>query len=124
MIKLYETFRSLEEYGLNIGDRVMVHYKDSNYYGATGNIVLIKKTGTPRGDCTVFFDFNKTLKDFYYTNLTKVVELVEIPTGEIVVVNDEDMEELEMTGLVDYDKEKKFYFFRKEERWQIDYFII
>jgi hypothetical protein len=124
VIKKFESFNTLENSGLHVGDKVMIRYKNSEYFGKTGTILNIMTIGATKGDCEVSIDYSNEVKDFFYTFLTKIIELIEVPTGEIIIINEEDLEELYGTGLVNYNKLMKFYFFNKFDRWQIEYFEI
>ena len=124
MIKYYEAFRSLAESGLKIGDKVMVKYKESKYFMKYGRITYIKNSGKIQGDCTVKFDYDGIIESFYYTNLLKVIEIIEVPTGEVFNIDYEDASELDMTGIIRYNPNTKYYYFDEQDRWQIDQFIL
>lgn len=124
MIKKYESYKSLGEMNLNHGDKVAVKYKESKYFMQIGKIVGINTSGTNKGDCTVLMDYSENLVQFYYTNLIKVIELIEVPSGEVLYVPEPDAMDLAMVGLLRHNKIEDYYYFKEEDRWQIEDYSI
>jgi hypothetical protein len=113
----YKVFER-NEIELRVGDLVMITYKDSRYYKNIGRIMHIDKTG----DIDVRMECENLVVRFWKTNLKKVNELIETPSGEVVVVPYEDMIYLAAINIIIYDFEKQCYFFRDYDRWQIEVF--
>jgi hypothetical protein len=124
MIKKFETYDAFDDIKLNIGDKVMINYKNSKYSMLTGKILSIRKSGPTRGDCIIVLDFNNDMVEFYHIFLMKIEELIEIPSGEVINVSVEDLDELMMTGLIGFNKNEKYYYFKEEDRWQIERFML
>ena len=117
MIKCFESFGNSK---VKPGDKVIVIYKDSKYYMETGKVSSMQLSGPNKGDCLVSFDFQKSAETFYHTNLRKIEEVVDKMSGEIFVLLEKDAIELAMTGLIIYNREKGFYYFEEENKWQIE----
>lgn len=124
MIKKFEKYGSIDYIPFQDGDKVMVKYKDSAYFMRTGKILYVKKNGISKGDCMVALDYDNIVVNFYYTNLMEIIELIEVPSGEVVTIFPDYVDELVITGLINYDNESEFYYFDEENRWQIDHYII
>jgi hypothetical protein len=119
-MKTFENFNL--KFNLSIGDKVIVKYKDSKDYMTPGEIVSIVFNGAVAGDCSVLLYRNNKIAGYYYTNLLKVTEIIDERTGEVFYIDHEDLSDLLMFGLLDYDKNKGYYSF--EDEWQIQNYII
>lgn len=124
MIKFFETYSNIGGGRIESGDKVMVKYKPSKYFMKTGKVLYAQTDGEGKGDLRVMFDYNNDIETFYYTNLVKIVELVEMPSGEVLNVPYGDVMELATTGLIEYNKIKNYYFFDEDDRWQIESFAL
>lgn len=111
-------------FDFDIGDRVYIKYRDSKYFHKTGIITDIKYNGSDRGDCTVSIDFEKAHEIFYYTNLEKIVRITEYPNGEVFHVTYTDAINLAAVGLITYNYEKGYYYFKSDNLYQIEDYII
>lgn len=100
---------------IDYGDHVLIKYKDSKYFLKTGKVTSVRRTGSFAGDCTVQLDFTGEIVDFYYTNLLKIVEIVEDETGEIFKVTFPDFNYLSDSELLKYDT-RGFYIFKKDDK--------
>ncbi len=124
MIKKFESYKSLRDTNLNTGDKVIIKYRDSKHYMQSGKIISINNSGSDNGDVRIMLDYNNELVSFYYTNIIKVEELVEMPSGEVLNVPEEDAMNLAMTSVIKYNKIKNYYFFDEEDRWQIESYAL
>jgi hypothetical protein len=124
MTKRYNEAKTLYESGLNVGDSVVIKYKDSKHFMKTGRILSIRSKGPLAGDCLISLHYDDEPVEFFYTMLEKVEELVEIPSGEIIYILEADAMEVAMAGLIKYDYNSKFFYFYKKDRWQLEYFEI
>jgi hypothetical protein len=106
---------------LKVGDEVIIIYKECKWFLQTGKIVDIDKTYNI-GDCKVLLNFFKGIVTFYKTNLVKVFTVVEIPSGEVMYLRkNEEIENLLIRNILKYDKKGEYYFYDKEDRWEIEY---
>jgi hypothetical protein len=112
------TFENFLNFNMNCGDHVMIKYKDSKYFLKTGKIVSVRKEGAFAGDCSVELDFTREIVDFYYTNLLKIVEIIEQETGEIFRVTFSDFHILTEKEYIKYDT-RGFYFFNNEHSLKV-----
>jgi hypothetical protein len=122
MIKSFEAFEPHPP--LKKGDRVVIKYKDSKCFMKTGTIIYIRKNVLGLGDCTVQLDFSDEYVVFYYTNLEKIIDLISVPSGEMVCISLKDAENLAMSNIIRYNKFMQYYYFDDDERWQIEEYII
>lgn len=113
----YDVMKSKQE--LKVGDKVMVCYRDSRYYKSIGRIFHIEKNE----DCDVRFDYGG-MDRFFKTNLKKVEQIVELPTGEVFVVNFDDFVYLAATGILLYDMNKQIYTFETKYKWEVEDYLI
>ncbi len=120
----YEGYKSLEEIDLNTGDRVVVVYQDAIDYFKTGVIISMTLAGANRGDCTILMDDTGKTKEYYHSNIRKIVELIEVPSGEVLAVFHRNLMELAGTGLIKWDKKKQIYYYQEQDRWEIERFMI
>ena len=117
-----DRFKDFNE--LKVGDEVIIIYKDCKWFLQTGKIVNIDKTFNI-GDCKVLLNFFKGIVTFYKTNLVKVLSVVEIPSGEVMYIkNNAEIENLLMSNILKYDGIGKYYFYNKEDRWEIEYYEV
>lgn len=122
MIKDFYTFDNLNIHGENTlvyGDRVVIKYKFSAYYQKIGTVSYVRTTDPNIGDCSVILD-NGVIVEFHYTNLVKILDLVSVPSGEIVSVLFKDINELYMEGIIKYNKMDDYYFFKDDDKWYIE----
>jgi hypothetical protein len=123
MLKKYQIFES-ENKSLKSGEEVIVTYKDSKYYRQVGRVLVAKKIGGKYcGDYEILFDYGG-MATFHETNLKKVIQLIEIPSGEIINISREDCFYLVAIGKIDYDCMKGSYTFKSDNRWEINDFAI
>lgn len=105
---------------LKVGDDVIITYKDSKWFLQTGKIVNID-TSYNIGDYKVLLDFFKTVVTVYKTNIVKILTVTEKPSGEVMYLKkDNEVEDLIMRNLIKYDRFGDFYFYEKENRWEIE----
>ena len=124
MIKKYDNFSKLETSGLRVGDRVIIRYKDSKYFMQTGKIISMMMSGVTKGDCTILMDYSKDTPCFFFTNLEKIEQIVEIPSGELLNVTEQDAIDLAITGLLKWNDKLDYYYFKNKDRWQIEDYSI
>jgi len=124
MIKKFESYKSLRDTNLNTGDKVIIKYRDSKHYMQSGKIINVNTSGSDNGDVRIMLDYNNELVSFYYTNIIKVEELIEVSSGEVLNVPEEDAMNLAMSSIIKYNKAKNYYFFDEEDRWQIESYAI
>jgi len=118
----FESF-NMDYNGLEIGDRVVVRYKDSKYFMHIGKIFYITKDGTRKGDCRVEMDSGQWI-DFYYTNLQKIIEVICIPSGEVLYMPIDSAEELALHDIIKYNKKGGYYHCDDEDKWEIESWAI
>lgn len=121
MIRKYESFKTFNDANLNLGDKVVVKYRDSKFFMQIGTITSIN---SKLGDCTISMNFSDDTVVLYYTNFVKVIELIEVPSGEVLYVPEPDAMDLAMVGLIKHNKRPDFYFFEEADRWQIEDYAI
>ena len=102
----------------DVGYKVLVKNKSSRFYLQTGTI----KDIFSNGDCLVKFDFIDQEVVFDEYKLIRIDNVVEIPTGEVIIIPHDDMLELSLTGIIKYNRSGKYYYFGINDRWQIDRF--
>lgn len=105
---------------LKVGDLVMITYRDSRYYKHIGTIMRINEIE----DMDVRLEYEDLVVRFYKTNLLKVDQIVEVPTGEVVTVSYEHRVYLSAVGVAQYDFDRQCYAFRADDRWQVSGFQI
>lgn len=118
MLKKFEGYK----YGLECGDRVVIKYKYSKYYMQTGTI--ISHASVQPGDIKVMLDFSNEIITFYYTHLVKVLEIIEMPSGDVLYVPYDDAKDLAAIGVLNFEPSRNIYFFNEEDRWQIESYSI
>lgn len=121
-MKTFEAYNSLRDVDLQTGDRVLVIYRDAEDYMKIGTIISMTLSGHNAGDCRVLMDNSQKTDEYYYTNLRKIIELVEIPTGEVVPVPYDDL--IELSGIIMFDYKFKMYYYQEKDRWQIERFML
>jgi len=122
MIKDFYIFENLNIHGENTlvyGDRVIIKYNSSEYFNKTGTVSYVRTNGPNVGDCSIILDTG-VLVEFYYTNLAKILDLVGVPSGEILSIFFKDINELYMEGIVRYNKMDDYYFFKDDDKWYIE----
>lgn len=115
----YESADDIKNF-LKLGDRVVVTYKDSKHFMKTGKVINIKTAGTNIGDCNVLMDYNNNYVLFYYTNIEKILDLIGVPSGEVLYVTLKDSQRLSSEGLIHYSANGNFYFYKDEDKWQVE----
>jgi len=123
-MKSFEAYKSTMKNDLHTGDRVVVIYPYSDDYLKIGTIISMVTGGPNSGDCFVLMDYSNQSVPYFYTNLRKVFELVEFPSGEVVYIYYNDLIELNGTGVLKYNNSNQIYFYKEEDRWQIERFMI
>lgn len=122
MINKFKLFESKVD--LKIGDDVIVKYKDSKYFKKTGRILKIIETGNNIGDCNIILDFSGNVVTFYKSNLEKITQIVEYPSGEIINISNVDCLYLAAIGILTYNFDKGFYYFLNKNKHEIEDYII
>lgn len=120
----FESYKTLRDVDLQTGDRVVIVYRDASDYLKVGTIVSMILSGAYAGDCKVLMDYSQEIKEYYYTNLRKVFELVEYPSGEIIQIYYDDLIELSGLGIVKFNRTLDIYYYQESDRWQIEHFMI
>jgi len=118
MLESYNRFNELIK-ELKEGDLVAITYKDSKYYNQVGNIFYIDKNY----DCKIHLLYGEMVT-FYITNLIKVNQLIEMPSGEVFFVPQRDIVYIAAVGLIQYDFNKKIYTFKEDNKWEIEEYMI
>lgn len=121
---MFEKYKSLSESGIRLNSKVVVKYKGSIYYNKTGKVVSIMMAGPNKGDCRVLMDYDRVNVDFLYTFLMRVEEFVEVPSGEVFNISYDDAVDLAFTGIVKWHERMGFYYFKEEDRWQIESYAL
>jgi hypothetical protein len=123
-MKTFEAYSQAGKSELKIGDRVCVVYRDATDYLKVGTIVSMTITGFNSGDCSVLMDYSQKIKQYYYTNLSKVFELVEVPSGEVIYIYDENLIELSGLAVIKWNSAQSIYYYQESDRWLIEEFMI
>ena len=71
------------------------------------------------GDCDIILEYGGLVR-FYKTNLLKVEQVIEIPSGEVVIISHEHTIYLSAISVVEYDTSKHVYYFSSEDKWQVE----
>ena len=121
---MFDSYKSLSESGIRLNDKVLINYKYSNFHGKTGKVVSIMMAGPNRGDCNVLMDYDKVHVNFFYTFLLKVEEFVEVPSGEVFNIAYDDAIELAIAGIGKWNDRIGFYYFKEEDRWQVESYTV
>jgi hypothetical protein len=100
-------------------DRVLITYKNSRDFMKTGIVLSTVVNDIDSGDCVILLDFEEKTTLYHENNLLKIIQIVEIPSGETFNLTIDKLVELTLTGLVRLHK-LNFYFFYKKDRWQIE----
>lgn len=124
MLKNYKGHGTYNYIEINSGDKVVIKYRDSIHYLKTGTVISVITGGYNSGDCSVSIDFSNTIITMYHTNLDKIIQLIEMETGDVLNILEKDSIELSIAGLIKYNPSKNFYFFKNDDRWQIEYYSI
>lgn len=121
-MKKFENFNNKIEF--KVGDKVVIKYQHSADYMTPGEIVSIVYNGVVAGDCSVLLYRNNKIVGYYYTNLLKVDEVIESNTGEVFYIDSNDMSDLIMFGLLDFNFNKNGNYYSFDDGWQIENYII
>lgn len=121
MIKKYETYKS--GCNLSFGDRVIVKNRDSKYFMKTGTVTFVINRGNIKGDVELKMDDDERVT-FFYTNLEKIEEIVEFPSGEVFKVLYNNAIELLMAGVIKFNTKWQYYYFDEKDKWQIEDMIL
>lgn len=120
MIVTFKAYETVEENPFKFNDRVVVIYKDSKYFMKTGTVNNIKTSGSDKGDCSILMDYDNTYVNFYYTNIEKILDLIGMPSGEVLYATLKDAQRLSGEGLIRYSSKGNFYFFDDEDKWEVE----
>lgn len=105
--------------GLKYGDRVVVKYRDSMYYNMKGTVSYVIRSGQNKGDFTVVLDNGKYL-EFYYTNLKKIIDVICVPSGEVIFFYADDAEDLALSNAIRWNKKGGYYYCDDKDKWAIE----
>lgn len=117
-------YKTLSQSGIGNGDRVMIIYKDSSDFMQTGIVVSIVYQGPYLGDCSILLDYQKNVVEYHYSNLIKIEQIIELPTGEILNISATDALDLAILGLIKYNNKKNYCYFFEDDRNQINRYVL